>query len=109
MSNLNKALADLRQAVADAYADDTAAMTDALGAVRDAQKLLKVIETEGKKNFDDFAGGTLLEGLTHAGSIVEKVDWRIDTKAVIEEMGQDWYDKRCKQVLSRSVRIAPIA
>lgn len=48
------------------------------------------------------------DGLSFVATIVEKVDWRLDTKAVKVEMGEDWYTARCKQALSRSVRTALI-
>ena len=108
MSNINRALADLRLAVQDAYAGTIEEQIDALGACRDAAKLLKGIEGEAKASFDDVAGGTILEGLTHRGSVVEKVDWRLNTKALKKEMGEDWYNKRCFTVTSKSVRLAPI-
>lgn len=47
-------------------------------------------------------------GLSYVATIVEKVDWRLDTKAVKLEMGEPWYDKRSKQVPSRAVRTALI-
>lgn len=44
-------------------------------------------------------------GLSYVATIVEKIDWRLDTKALKEEMGEPWYNQRCKQALSRSVRV----
>lgn len=48
------------------------------------------------------------DGLSFVATVVEKIDWRLDTKAVKLEMGDPWYDKRCKQVSSRAVRTASI-
>lgn len=48
------------------------------------------------------------DGLRFVATIVEKIDWRLDTKALKVEMGDPWYDKRCKQVISRAVRTSAI-
>ncbi len=48
------------------------------------------------------------EGLSFVATIVEKVDWRLDTKALKVEFGDDWYNARCKQSLSRAVRTAAL-
>lgn len=48
------------------------------------------------------------DGLSFVATVVEKVDWRLDTKALKVEFGDDWYNARCKQSLSRAVRTALI-
>ena len=48
------------------------------------------------------------EGMSYLATIVEKVDWRLDTKALKIEFGEDWYSARCKQALSRAVRTSAI-
>lgn len=48
------------------------------------------------------------DGFRFVATIVEKVDWRLDTKSVRAEMGDAWYDARTKQVLSRAVRTATL-
>lgn len=48
------------------------------------------------------------DGLSFVATIVEKIDWRIDTKALKVEFGEAWYNERTKQVLSRAVRTSLI-
>lgn len=48
------------------------------------------------------------DGLIYIATIVEKVDWRLDTKALKIEQGEAWYNARCKQALSRSIRTKAI-
>ncbi len=48
------------------------------------------------------------DGMRYVATIVEKIDWRLDTKALKIEQGEDWYNKRCKQVSSRAVRTSAI-
>lgn len=48
------------------------------------------------------------DGLRFVATIVEKIDWRLDTKALRLEFGDAWYDARTKQVLSRAVRTSAI-
>ena len=44
------------------------------------------------------------EGFTSIAKVVHKMDWRLDTKSLKSEMGEAWYEKRCKIVKSSSVR-----
>lgn len=48
------------------------------------------------------------DGLSFVATVVEKVDWRLDTKALKVEFGDAWYNARTRQVLSRAVRTALI-
>lgn len=49
-------------------------------------------------------GAPELRGALFVARIVESVSWRLNTKSVREEMGEDWWIKRSKQSVSRSVR-----
>jgi hypothetical protein len=101
-----QAIAELRHDVKTA--EDSADRADALGAIRAAKKALEAIEKEAKASFDDYPGGFEAEGFLFKALIVEKIDWRLDTKALKEEMGEEWYNARCRQILSRLIRTAEI-
>lgn len=45
-----------------------------------------------------------LPGLHFYASITETVRWSLDTKAVRAEMGDDWFNERCKQSVVRGVK-----
>ena len=70
---------------------------------------IKALQKERKVLIDGLSGlkHGKHDGLSYVATIVEKIDWRLDTKALKIEMGEPWYDKRCKQVMSRAVRTAP--
>jgi hypothetical protein len=76
---------------------------DAIGALDVEAKALRDRRAELVKLLEDVEAGRY-EGLSHALTIVEKVDWRLKTADVKAEMGEDWYNARCKQSFSRSVR-----
>jgi hypothetical protein len=48
------------------------------------------------------------DGLRFVATVVEKIDWRLDTKALKKEFGDAWYEKRCKLSPSRSIRTKAI-
>lgn len=79
------------------------ALIDEVGAL-DVQ--IKGLQKERKAIAESLSGleHGKHDGLIFVATIVEKVDWRLDTKAVKAEMGEPWYLARCKQALSRAVR-----
>lgn len=94
-------IAELRHDVKTAQ--DSVEAADALGAIRKAKKALEAVETEAKALFEQYPGGFEVEGFLFKALVIEKIDWRLDTKALKEEMGEDWYNARCRQILSRSI------
>lgn len=57
-----------------------------------------------KAKIKESAVDGVLNGTNCHAKVVEAVRWTLDTSAVKEEMGEDWYTSRCKQSLSVSVR-----
>lgn len=45
-----------------------------------------------------------LDGINWFANVVEAVRWTLDTKAVKAEMGDEWYDQRCKQAVVRTTK-----
>lgn len=45
-----------------------------------------------------------LNGVNHYLTVAEVSRWTLDTKAVKAEMGEQWYDERCKVGTVRTVR-----
>lgn len=83
------------------------ATIDQVGALDQEIKALQAKRKEMVATLSGLAHGKH-DGLSFVATVVEKVDWRLDTKALKIEMGQPWYDARCKQALSRAVRTALI-
>jgi hypothetical protein len=46
------------------------------------------------------------EGAQYAVAVTQAVRWTLDTKAVRSEMGDAWFDRRCKQALVTTVTVA---
>ena len=46
------------------------------------------------------------EGAQYAAAVTQAVRWTLDTKAVRSEMGDAWFDRRCKQALVTNVTVA---
>lgn len=80
-----------------------ASIVDQIGALALEIKALQAARKALCAELENFPAGKL-SGFRYVATLVDKVDWRLDTKAVKIEMGEPWYDKRCKQVTSRSVR-----
>ncbi len=78
-------------------------IVDQIGAIAEEIKALQAARKALCAELESFPAGKL-PGFRFVATLVDKVDWRLDTKAVKIEMGEPWYDKRCKQVTSRSVR-----
>src|SRR5580704_9368529 len=46
------------------------------------------------------------EGAQYAAAVTQAVRWTLDTKAVRSEMGDAWFDRRCRQSLVTTVTVA---
>src|SRR5580692_5330384 len=46
------------------------------------------------------------EGDQYAAAVTQAVRWTLDTKAVRSEMGDGWFDRRCRQSLVTTVTVA---
>src|SRR5580692_4028324 len=46
------------------------------------------------------------EGAQYAAAVTQAVRWTLDTKAVRSEMGDTWFDRRCRQSLVTTVTVA---
>lgn len=51
-------------------------------------------------------GQPVLEGALFRCTVSESLEARLDGARVKAEMGQDWYDARCKPVIKNTVRVA---
>ena len=45
-----------------------------------------------------------VDGVNWYASVVEAVRWTLDSKAVRVEMGDEWYDQRCKMATVRTTK-----
>jgi hypothetical protein len=93
-------------------AQDINALTDAQLAdeIGRLDALKKAIEAKLEAAKDRFKERDIPEITGTAFRIVsnKKVTWRLDTAAVKKEMGEAWYDKRCKQSLTVSTLIRSV-
>lgn len=82
--------------------NDKATGADLLFRVREIAKAVKALDDSCKAIFEDVKldGAYTVDGLTCRLSVNQKIDWRLKTKAVKQEMGEDWYNARCSQVTS---------
>ena len=46
------------------------------------------------------------EGEQYAAAVTQAMRWTLDTKSVRSEMGDVWFDRRCKQGLVTTVTVA---
>src|SRR5258708_32723962 len=46
------------------------------------------------------------EGAVYAAAVTQAVRWTLDAKAVRSEMGDSWWNGRCKQALVTTVSVA---
>jgi len=93
-------------------ASDMDALTDAqladeIGRLDAMKKAIDAKLEVAKERFKD-RGFSEIVGTSYRIVRNEKVTWRLDTNAVKKEMGQAWYDKRCKQSLSVSALIRSV-
>jgi hypothetical protein len=86
----------------------TGSVADELGAVK-AQ--IANLQDRERSLRDELIHRRVSEiaGLAYSASITETVRWTLDTKAVKAEMGQGWYDARCRQTSVTSVAVKALA
>jgi len=94
--NVAAELADLSPAM---LADIGAQIKRAADAIAKADKACKA------RILDEAADGEL-RGASFTARVVESVRWTLDTKAIKDEMGEDWTTARSKCATVRSVRYA---
>jgi predicted phage-related endonuclease len=46
------------------------------------------------------------EGAQYAAAVTQAIRWTLDTKSVRSEMGDVWFDRRCRQSLVTTVTVA---
>ena len=51
---------------------------------------------------------TQAEGAVYAATVTQAVRWTIDAKAVRAEMGDAWWNERCKSALVTTVTVAAL-
>jgi hypothetical protein len=52
-------------------------------------------------------GSAIAEGRSYSASITEAVRWTLDAKAVRSEMGDAWWNARCRQAVVTTVAVKP--
>src|ERR1700688_5185432 len=72
------------------------ALVDELGTLK-AQ--IAELETREKSLRDELIarGSAIAEGLSYSASITEAVRWTLDAKTVRSEMGDGWWNARCRR------------
>jgi len=50
-----------------------------------------------------------IEGAQFGATITQSIRWTLDTKAVKAEMGEAWYDRRCRQTPVTTINVEPLA
>ena len=50
-------------------------------------------------------GSAVVEGMLYSASITEAVRWTLDAKAVRSEMGDAWWNARCRQAVVTTVAV----
>jgi hypothetical protein len=83
-------------------------LVDQLGTVK-AQ--IADLETREKALRDELIhrGGGTVDGAAFSASITEAVRWTLDAKTVKAEMGEAWWNPRCRQSLVTTVAVKPLA
>jgi hypothetical protein len=84
------------------------ALVDEFGALK-AQ--IAELETREKALRTELIGrgSADADGTHYSASITEAVRWTIDAKAVRSEMGDAWWNARCRQALVTTVAVKPRA
>ena len=83
-------------------------LVDKLGTLK-AQ--IADLETREKSLRDELIhrGGASIHGAAFSASITEAIRWSLDAKTVKAEMGEAWWDARCRQSLVTTVAVKPLA
>jgi hypothetical protein len=77
--------------------------------IKELSKVEKAITTaltgdvELTRDTDQGAAATI-PGINFYANVSETVRWSLDSKAVKAEMGEDWYNARCRQSVVRGVK-----
>ena len=85
----------------------------ALPALVDELGTLKVqiaeLETREKSLRDELIarGSATAEGRNYSASITEAVRWTLDAKSVRSEMGDTWWNARCRRGVVTTVAVKP--
>jgi len=83
-------------------------VVDQLGAVKAE---IAELEAREKALRDELIrrGDHEIDGELYRASVADLVRWTLDTKAVRAEMGDDWWNARCRQSLVTTVATKPRA
>lgn len=84
----------------------TGDLVDELGALK-----ARIADLEARENLLRteliYRRSTCAEGAVYSAAIAEAVRWTLDSKAVRAEMGDAWYDARCRQSMVTTVAVKP--
>jgi hypothetical protein len=82
------------------------ALVDELGCLK---AHMAELETREKSLRDELIarGSAIAEGLSYSTSITEAVRWTLDAKSVRSEMGDAWWNTRCRQGVVTTVALKP--
>src|SRR5437868_9552881 len=83
-------------------------VADQLGAVKAE---IADLEAREKSLRDELIrrGGAEIDGTLYRATITDAVRWTIDAKAVRSEMGEPWWNARCRQALVTTVAVKALA
>src|ERR1700720_4280715 len=83
-------------------------LADQLGSVKAE---IAALEDREKSLRDELIrrGGAEIEGAVYRATISDAVRWTLDAKAVRGEMGDAWWNARCRQSLVTSVSVKALA
>jgi len=84
------------------------ALVDELGALK-AQ--IAELEAREKSLPDELIGrgSAIADGVLYGATITEAVRWTLDAKTVRSEMGDGWWNARCRQGVVTTVAVKPRA
>jgi hypothetical protein len=82
------------------------ALVDELG---DLKAQIAELETREKGLREELIarGSATAEGQSYSASITEAVRWTLDAKVVRSEMGDAWWNERCRQAVVTTVAVKP--
>ena len=83
-------------------------VADQLGALKAE---IAELEAREKSLRDELIrrGDAEIEGAVYRATITDAVRWTIDAKAVRSEMGEPWWNARCRQALVTTVAVKALA
>jgi hypothetical protein len=82
------------------------ALVDELGSLKTQ---IAELETREKSLRDELIarGSATADGRNYSASITEAVRWTLDAKSVRSEMGDPWWNARCRQGVVTTVAVKP--